>query len=131
MAGLVAPRYVPELLGIKRPVRDAAPRTVVDQQPEAASAGGPDARDVNGGVHLEVEPPAATAPEDPPASARGSTNAPNVVGQTLERGSAALRRAGLGVSATPSRTARGAAAFQIISQIPSAGAPVEPGARVE
>jgi hypothetical protein len=120
MVGIVAPRYMPERLGFL-PFSEPAPRT-------SPPAPGPQIVQDAIGV---VEPPPPSATEEPTAPARTSTNVPNVVGQTLERGSAALRRAGFSLGSSASKAARGVAAFQIISQTPSAGTTVTPGTRVD
>jgi len=123
-AGL-APKYVPKLLGISssgqaRAAQARRPPAVPDVVDRARA----DAQRASATV-----PPAPTTPEAT-VPARESVTVPRVVGQKLERGSTVLRQAGLSVETTVTSTARGVAAWEIVSQTPSPGARVEPGTRV-
>ena len=120
-AGVVAPRFLPEWLGLvsrsqpapSAPARAPAPAQQAESPPDVV-----------------VEPPIVPSADAAPVAAPARTIVPKVVGQQLSRASAALRSAGLAVDSN-TRTATGVAPFQVLSQTPPAGARVAPGSRVE
>jgi hypothetical protein len=128
LGALVAPKYMPEWLDALRAPPLLAPSLPAPQPRVESDTAGKSAAATASEIAAEpaaFPPPAPAAP--PPASAK----VPNVVGQPLERGSAALRQSGLMVEAIGSTAARGGVPFRILSQTPRAGALVAPGTRVD
>jgi hypothetical protein len=128
LGALVAPKYLPEWLDALRAPPLLAPSLPAPRPRVESDTAGKSAAATPSAIAAEPAappPPAPAAP--PPASAR----VPNVVGQPLERGSAALRNSGLVVEAIGSTAARGGAPFRILSQTPRAGALVAPGTHVD
>jgi beta-lactam-binding protein with PASTA domain len=122
-AGLISER-------VRVIARDATPGTVVRQEPVAGTRFEPLPSEKSMRVRLGIAEAGDSSAANPPPAVRATTRVPNLVGQNLSRASATLRQSGLLVGSSESRATRGAVAFEIVSQDPSAGTSVPPGSRV-